>query len=87
MVNKKEAFGQYYEAFWVIHQNYNIEDDAKTFCNKIDGHHLDESNSQFNLSYGNICVTIIKKPGSIPQISDVFEYWVKDGYYLVNIRR
>lgn len=86
MIDKKEVFSQYYEVFWVIHQNYDIADDAKTLGNKIDGHNIDTDNNIFDLNYGDICVTVTKIPGSIPKVSDVFEYWVGNGFYLMNIR-
>lgn len=86
MLDKEKAFSLYYEAFWAIHQNYNMENDAKTLCNNLDGYNLDEDNNKFQLNYGQICVTVTKIPGSIPKVSDVFEYWVDNGFYLVDIR-
>lgn len=86
MIDKEKAFNLYYEVFWVIHQNYNIEDDAETLCSKLDGCYLDKQHNTFNVKYGRILVTVVKIPGAVPKVEDIFECWTGNGYYLLNIR-
>lgn len=87
MINKKKAFSQYYEIFRIINQNFNIEDDAKILGNKMGGHNIDEDNNMFDLNYKDICVTVIKNPGTVPEISNDFEYWVGNGFYWMEIKK
>lgn len=84
--NNIEANRDYYEAFWYIMQNYNLEDSVTTLCNKLEGHNLTEFHNLFDLNYKNVCVTIVKEEGKPPRVLDEFEYWIGLDCYELNIR-